>query len=168
MITSLLLFYSNFQLVRKAVLKNEYGLVKEEFDTITGILDELPDFCPNAIEHILENQTSKVTTSAAWCQIILHDNPYQSIKECFFLMINYILHLYLITFNACTFAKLEFIRKSNYRRLISYYFNYFQIPKANFMRDELSAMEKEINTIKEITQTLPDFCPSSSDHCLEC
>lgn len=43
------------QLVRKAVLKNEYDLVKEEFDTITGILDELPDFCPNAIEHILEN-----------------------------------------------------------------------------------------------------------------
>lgn len=43
------------QLVRKAVLKNEYALVKEEFDTITGILDELPDFCPNAIEHILEN-----------------------------------------------------------------------------------------------------------------
>merc|ERR1712045_872094 len=40
------------QLARKAVLKNEYDLVKEEFDTITGILGELPDFCPNAIEHI--------------------------------------------------------------------------------------------------------------------
>ena len=45
---------------------------------------------------------------------------------------------------------------------------YFQVLKANFMRDELSAMEKEIIAIEEITQTLPNFCPSSSDHCLEC
>ena len=58
--------------------------------------------------------------------------------------------------------------KSNYQRLISTNFNYFQIPKANFMRDEIATIEKEITTIKEITQTLPDFCPSSSDHCLEC
>ena len=43
------------QLLRKAVLSNEYDLVKEEFDTIENILTELPDFCPNAIEHILEN-----------------------------------------------------------------------------------------------------------------
>merc|ERR1712024_172852 len=39
------------QLLRKAVLSNEYDLVKEEFDTIENILTELPDFCPNAIEH---------------------------------------------------------------------------------------------------------------------
>ena len=43
------------QLARKAVLKNEYDLVKEEFETIGDILNELPDFCPNVIEHSLEN-----------------------------------------------------------------------------------------------------------------
>ena len=43
-----------FQLQRKTVLKNEYDLVKGEFDTIESILDELPDFCPNGYEYGIE------------------------------------------------------------------------------------------------------------------
>jgi coxsackievirus/adenovirus receptor len=42
------------QLLRKTELKNEYELVKEEVDTIRDIIGQLPDFCPNAIEHGLE------------------------------------------------------------------------------------------------------------------
>ena len=30
-------------------------MVKEEYETIESILTDLPDFCPNAIDHILEN-----------------------------------------------------------------------------------------------------------------
>ena len=43
-----------FQLQRKTVLKNEYDLVKGEFDTIESILGELPDFCPNGYEYGIE------------------------------------------------------------------------------------------------------------------
>merc|ERR1712131_309554 len=43
-----------------------------------------------------------------------------------------------------------------------------QILKANFMREELTKLESEIEAIEEITDTLPDSCPSSSEHCLEC
>jgi len=43
------------QLLRRAELKNEHTMVKEEVDTIEDIISQLPDFCPNDIEHGLEN-----------------------------------------------------------------------------------------------------------------
>eukprot|EP00092_Neocalanus_flemingeri_P012243 GFUD01013199.1.p1 GENE.GFUD01013199.1~~GFUD01013199.1.p1 ORF type:complete len:1692 (+),score=371.26 GFUD01013199.1:452-5527(+) len=43
------------QLIRKTELKNEHELVKAEVDTIVDILGQLPVFCPNVIEHGLEN-----------------------------------------------------------------------------------------------------------------
>lgn len=58
----MMMIYVNFlnniqtsQLQRKAVLKNEYDLVMEEFNTISEIIQDMPDFCPNVIEHTLEN-----------------------------------------------------------------------------------------------------------------
>jgi len=42
------------QLRRKTDLKKEYDSVKEEVDTIKDILTQLPDFCPNNVEHALE------------------------------------------------------------------------------------------------------------------
>ena len=43
----------------------------------------------------------------------------------------------------------------------------FQVLKGNFLREELSVLKNEISAIEEITQTLPDFCPASTDHSLE-
>jgi len=43
------------QLARKTELKNEHEYVKKELDTIKDIIEQLPTFCPNAIEHTLEN-----------------------------------------------------------------------------------------------------------------
>merc|ERR1739836_161451 len=38
-----------------------------------------------------------------------------------------------------------------------------QVLKGNFLREELSVLKNEISAIEEITQTLPDFCPASTD-----
>ena len=36
------------------------------------------------------------------------------------------------------------------------------------MKREMSSVETEILSIEKITMKLPDFCPSSSELCLEC
>jgi len=43
-----------------------------------------------------------------------------------------------------------------------------QIVKSQLHQQELLFLSTEIQSIEEIAATLPDFCPSSTEHCLEC
>jgi len=43
-----------------------------------------------------------------------------------------------------------------------------QITKLQLHEQEISVVKKEMQSIEEISVTLPDFCPSPGDHCLEC
>ena len=47
-------------------------------------------------------------------------------------------------------------------------FLYFQILKGNSMKREMVSVQSDFFSIQEIISKLPDFCPSSSEHCLEC
>ena len=59
--------------------------------------------------------------------------------------------------NACIFNQVQVLNSFH-----------FQIAKRQLHEQEISILRKEIQSIEEISNTLPDFCPSPGDHCLEC